>query len=298
MVAKFVVVPQWQGSASSRSMRLIDGAEAIRGDLPSSATVTVEIPLGAGDAVDTGIHRYSTLAVVRERIAMALDDIGGTDAPVLIGGDCGIELAGIEHAAAKARADGARLGVIWFDANPDLHTPDSSTSGAFCGMVLRALLGEGASGMRANPPLDPAAVLLVGARSIDDAEEIYLQEAGLHRVTADELTDPDVIRDAVAALGVDRLYLHIDLDVLDPAELTSLVDPQPFGLTVATLTDAIRAAVGDRRLAGAGITMFAPSSPDAAGPDMPAVLRILSAVTASTRRASPPIAQPHGAPAG
>ena len=41
MAATFVVVPQWQGSGSSRAMRLVDGAEAIRGDLPSASTRSV-----------------------------------------------------------------------------------------------------------------------------------------------------------------------------------------------------------------------------------------------------------------
>ncbi|WP_375400062.1 arginase family protein [uncultured Amnibacterium sp.] len=280
MTAKFVVVPQWQGSASSRSMRLIDGAEAIRGDLPSGATTTVEIPLGAGDAVDTGVHRYSTLAVVRERLSMVLANIDPADTPIVIGGDCGVELAAVEHAAARAAAAGERLGLVWFDANPDLHTPDSSPSGAFCGMVLRALLGEGAPGLVAERPLAPDDVVLAGTRSEDDGEAEYLASSPITLVRAEEL---DGLADAVDALGCDRVYLHIDLDVLDPGEFAGLTDPQPFGVSLGDLTKAISVAVGSRRLAGAGIAMFAPATPAAANPDLPAVLRILSAVTAPVR---------------
>lgn len=280
MTAKFVVVPQWQGSASSRSMRLIDGAEAIRGDLPSGATTTVEIPLGAGDAVDTGVHRYSTLAVVRERLSMVLENIDPADTPIVIGGDCGVELAAVEHAATRAAADGERLGLIWFDANPDLHTPDSSPSGAFCGMVLRALLGDGAPGLVAERPLSPGDVVLAGTRSEDDGEAEYLASSPIALVRAEEL---DGLADAVDALGCDRVYLHIDLDVLDPGEFAGVTDPQPFGVSLGELTKAITVAVGSRRLAGAGIVMFAPATPAAANPDLPAVLRILSAITAPVR---------------
>src|SRR3712207_609070 len=101
MPAKFVVVPQWQGSSSSRSMRLIDGAEAIRGDLPTGATTVVEVPLGAGDAVGTGVHRFSSLAVVRERLRQTLAGLPDGDVPVVIGGDCGVELGAVEHALAR-----------------------------------------------------------------------------------------------------------------------------------------------------------------------------------------------------
>ncbi|HEY0374804.1 MAG TPA: arginase family protein [Amnibacterium sp.] len=281
MAAKFLVVPEWQGSASSRSMRLIDGAEAIRGDLPSAATVTVDIPLGAGDAVGTGVHRYSSLAVVRERLAEALRHVPDTDVPIVIGGDCGVELAAVEHAFAGARGRGARLGTVWFDAHPDLNTPATSPSAAFSGMVLRALLGDGVDGLVADPPLDPAAVVLAGTRSLDDGEAEYLAESPIVRVDAEGVGA--ALGAVLDPLGFDEVYLHVDLDVLDPAEFGGVPDPQPFGVATADLTAAIGAALTGRRLAGAAITMFAPASPESAGEDLAPILRILSALTAGTR---------------
>jgi arginase len=82
--------------------------------------------------------------------------------------------------------------------------------------------------------------------------------------------------------------------VLDPASFEGLLDPQPFGMEPAALSTAITAAVGTRRLAGAGLAMFAPSSDDAAARDLPTILRILSAITASTRT-SPPSERADGA---
>jgi arginase len=283
MPAKFVVVPQWQGSASSRAMRLIDGADAIRGDLPSGATRSVEVPLGAGDAVATGVHRYSTLAVVRERTALALDQLAPDDVPVLIGGDCGVELAGVTRAIERARAGDRRLGLVWFDAHPDLHTAATSESGAFSGMVLRALLGEGTDGLTAPAGLGHADVVLVGARTVDEAEDAYVAEHGVR------LLPPDASAEQVAEAAAewDEVYVHVDLDVLDPGEFEGLLDPQPFGMAPAALMAAITAAVTGRRLAGAGVAMFAPASLDAAGRDMPTILRILSAITASTRPPRP-----------
>ncbi|MGN6743667.1 MAG: arginase family protein [Amnibacterium sp.] len=281
MPAVFLVVPQWQGSASSRSMRLIDGAEAIRGDLPSAVTRSVEIPLGAGDAVGSGVHRYSSLAVVRERMTEALRETPPTEVPIVIGGDCGIELAAVTHAAARAAERKARLGVLWFDAHPDLNTPSTSPSGAFSGMVLRALLGDGADGLTAETPLDPAAVVLAGTRALDDGEADYLEASPIVRVDADAVGPG--IAEVLEPLGFDELYVHVDLDVLDPAEFDGVPDPQPFGVTTADLTAAIGAALQGRRLAGAGITMFAPAIPEAATGDLGPILRILAALTAATR---------------
>jgi len=294
MAVRFVVVPQWQGSASSRAMRLADGANAIMGDLPSSRTTFVEVPLGAGEALGTGIARLSSLQIVRDRISSVLRQLPGedesraaTDPTVLIGGDCGIELAGVEHVLkARAAAGEAAPALVWFDANPDLHSPATSPSHAFCGMVARAILGDGIAGLVSSPALPSSNLVLAGLRSADDAEEEYIKDNGIQVVTTDDLEDAGSLVAAVEATGATSVYIHIDLDVLDPSVINGLSDPQPFGLELATLVVHLKALLARFSLAGAGIAMFSPESPDAAGGDLPTVLRILSALT------SPPVAVP------
>lgn len=282
MAARFVVVPQWQGSSSSRALRLIDGAEAIRGDLPSGATTRVDVPLGAGDSVGSGVSRYSSVAIVRERLRLALDAVPEDDLPVVIGGDCGVELAAVERAAQSAAARGSRLGLVWFDAHPDLNTPSTSPSGAFCGMVLRALLGEGAEGLTSAEPIAPKRVVLAGTRNMDDDEADFVEAAGIAVVGADAVAD--ALGAAVDALDVDEVYLHVDLDVLDPGEFEGVTDPQPFGTAVADLTAGIAAASAGRRVVGVGLTMFAPASPEDVVADQGTILRVVSALTASSRK--------------
>lgn len=269
MTATFVVVPQWQGSGSSRAMRLVDGAEAIRGDLPSSSTRTVEIPLEAGDAQGTAVHRLSSIVLVRDALRECL--AGVTGPAIVIGGDCGVELAAVEHAAEDAA-------VLWFDAHPDLNTPESSPSGAFTGMVLRTLLGDGAASLLPRTPLDPSRVVLVGVRSVDPGEETYLAESGVVVLGAAVAT-ADAVAAAVAATGARRVYIHIDLDVLDPGDFTGLGAPEPFGIAAGELVEIIRRVLLDHELAGAGITEFAPASPADAVDDMPTILRIIGALT-------------------
>ena len=261
-------------------MRLIDGAEAIRGDLPSAATVEVDVPLGAGDALDTGVHRFSSLALVRERLRDALDALPEGDLPVVVGGDCGVELAAVERAAALH----PDLAVVWLDAHADLNTPGSSPTGAFHGMVLRSLLGDGPQALAAATPVAPARVVLAGLRACDPEEDAFIASAGIRTVPAEALTDPTAVVEAVAATGASSVYLHVDLDVLDPEAIGGVGFPEPFGVGVAPLADTIR-ALGERfAVAGAGITEFAPDGPDQAQSDLAAILRILSALTASARR--------------
>lgn len=271
MAATFVVVPEWQGSVSSRAMRLMDGAEAIRGDLPSARTVVVDVPLEAGEAQDSKVSRFTSIQLVRDRQAQALASIDGL--VVTIGGDCGVELAAISRATDLDD----EIAVVWFDAHPDLNTPDSSTSAAFTGMVLRTLVGDGPSGLVPARPVTPANVVLVGAREFDPPEDDYLPGSGIRSLDVSEATATTVV-DAVASTGADRIYVHIDLDVLDPVELAGLDSPVPFGLEASVLVETIRALRARFDLVGAGITQFAPASPEHAVDDLPTILRIIGAI--------------------
>lgn len=269
--ATFVVVPQWQGSGSSRALRLIDGAEAIRGDLPASATVTVAVPAGAGSDLGTSVDRLSAVQQVRDSVRVAVGEASGI--PIVIGGDCGADLAGIEHAVASHD-----VAVVWLDAHPDLNTPESSPSDAFHGMVLRTLLGDGPEAVLPTVALTPDRVILAGTRAADDAEDRYLRDAGLCHLTPADLT-PQSITEALARTGATSVYLHIDLDVIDPAEFACVGYPEPFGVGLQQLLDVIAAARAALPLVGAAVTEFAPASPDSAADDLPTILRVIGALT-------------------
>jgi arginase len=264
VTATFVVVPQWQGSPSSRAMRLAEGAAAIRQDLPSANTREVVVPLEAGDEQGTGVARFSSLQLVRERLRDTLSELD--DAAVVIGGDCGVSSAAVAHAVDR-RGD---LALIWFDAHPDLNSPATSPSGAYGGMVLRSILDE---------QLVPAGrVLLAGARSWDPEEDAFASQAGIRAFSVDELGDPAALVNAVAETGAESVYLHIDLDVLDPSALVGLLDPEPFGLGAAALAGLIKALRERFALAGATIAAYAPAGPDAIAEDAPTILRLIAAL--------------------
>ncbi|WP_369825265.1 arginase family protein [Frigoribacterium sp. MCBA15_019] len=273
---RFVVVPQWQGSPSSRAMRLAEGAYAILGDLPSTATTVVEVPVGAGDSLGTRVHRLSSVLTIAESVGRELRT---DDSPaIVVGGDCGVEFAAVRHAVTP------RTAVVWFDAHPDLHSPRSSESGAFSGMVLRALIGDATEdlptlGPGPTPePLDPARVVLAGARSYDDAEDRYIESRHVRTVSSLDF-DPTEVVAAVEASGATEVYLHVDLDVLDPGVIEGLLDPQPFGLELSVLIETITALKERFTLVGAGLCSFAPVDAAAASDDMGAILRILGALS-------------------
>jgi arginase len=232
------------------------------------------VPLEAGDDQGTGISRFSSLQLVRERLA---DTLGELDGPaVTIGGDCAVSAAAVAHAArVSAERHGGELALVWFDAHPDLNSPATSPSGAFAGMVLHSIVDGGV--------VAADRTFLAGTRSWDPGEEAFAAEAGLRTFDVDELATPDALVKAVAASGAKAVYLHVDLDVLDPAELSGLLDPEPFGLMPAALIATIKALTTRLPLAGATIAAYAPGSPDARIDDAPTLLRIVGALAAAVK---------------
>lgn len=277
----YLVMPQWQGSGSSRAMRLIDGAQALREDLPARARFEVPVPDKAGDSLGTPVARLSSVLAARDAARDVLDTV--SEPAITVGGDCASSLPGIE---AVVRAHGsASLAVLWFDAHPDLQHPSTSPSGAASGMTLRHALGDGSADLASAHPIDATQLTLVGTRAIDAEEADELERRGIRRLDAGD-DDPEAlaarVTEILAASGASRVYVHVDLDVLDPGEFEAVHAPVPFGLSVAHLTAAIRAAVIALPLAGAAICEFAPSDPAVAADDLPTVLRILAALTSAS----------------
>ena len=192
-MVRFLVVPQWQGSPAARAMLLVDGASAIAGDLPRAATTVLDVPVEAGESLGTGVRRLSALLRTRELV-----ETGMTADTVIIGGDCSVTVAAL--AALPGGTDD--LAVVWCDAHADLHTPDTSPSGAFSGMALRAVLGDGEPQLALSPGIPRDRVVTVGMRNLDDDEVTALD--GLAQLSVDDLESPDAIADAVEATGARR----------------------------------------------------------------------------------------------
>jgi arginase len=253
-------VPQWQGSGSGRASRLAAGALRTAELVPADARVTVPV-LDADGKTDAGVRALDVLVENLRLTQQALAGIG--DVVVTTGGDCGVELAPV--AAARAR-HGDRLTVLWIDAHPDLNTPQTLPSGAFHGMVLRTLLGEGPAPLTPEQPLAPEQVVLAGVRAFEPGEREYMERAGIRGYGVEDIEE---VLDGLTG----PMYVHVDLDVLDPAGFGSICYPEPDGVAPQRLIDLV-ARLDD--VVGASVTEHAPSS-GAGDPGDAAVIRQLGA---------------------
>jgi arginase len=127
----------------------------------------------------------------------------------------------------------------------------------------------------------PRSIVLAGTRDFDPAESEFVEQNSIAVISTEQLDSGTDLLAAIATTGASSVYLHIDVDVLDPGEISGLGYPVPFGLSVHVLTARIREIGAAYRIAGASITEFAPSSPETAADDLPAILRIIAAITAT-----------------
>ncbi|NRQ40400.1 arginase family protein [Nonomuraea sp. NN258] len=179
-------VPQWQGSGSRTAERLTEGARLLAGMVPGARR---RVPIEIGDDLAANAAR------VREAIVDAGDGL-----LVTAGGDCGVEFGPISTMRERY---GDRLVVLWFDAHGDLNTPESSPSGAYHGMVLRGLMGEGPKGLAAEDGLRAGQIVLAGVRDLDPAEETFVRESGIRHVRrADVAGLLEAVAEAVAATRI------------------------------------------------------------------------------------------------
>lgn len=174
--------------------------------------------------------------VVDLHVAVA-HTVAETDWPALLVGDCTAALGVV----AGLQRRGIEPAVVWFDAHGDLHTPDSSGSGYPGGMPLRMLLGDGdatVAGKTGLRPIPAERVVLIDARDLDAPEVEYLATSPIQRALVPAVPIPD-----------GPIYLHIDLDVIDAAELPGLRYPAPAGPGLAMVRDAALRLLATGRVA-------------------------------------------------
>ena len=183
---------------------------------------------------------WARMAVLHSAAAdqIAAVILAGGPATVL-SGDCLVAMAGL----AGAQRAGVHPGVVWFDAHGDVHTLETSTSGYLGGLSLRLLLGahpELLAGPLALQPVTEDRVVLVDARDLDPAEAQFLAGSAVRRGAVADL-GPDTLPDG-------PLILHIDVDVVDPAELTGLLFPAPGGPSGSAVIQAAHRVLATGRV--------------------------------------------------
>jgi arginase len=139
-----------------------------------------------------------------------------------------------------------RVGLVWIDAHGDFNTPETSLSGMMGGMPVAISTGlclhhiRRASGL--EPPLPMSYVTMVGVRDTDPMEQYLIDQHQISQITVDDIKrlSPaiDMEMDRLSRI-TDIVYVHVDLDILDPEDIPGAGLPVENGPTADELGESL-----------------------------------------------------------
>jgi arginase len=195
--------------------------------------------------------------------------------PLILGGDCMVALGVL-----GGLGDAEHTGIIWLDAHGDFNTAETTISGYLGGMPLAAAVGRGLDELRNACRLAPIAehhVVLVDARDLDPLEERALDGSAVVLVRNAGAGDTPELDRALRGVGsLAQLYLHVDIDILDPAEAPGVNYPAARGRSLAQLQAIVRQAIGLGNVAAMSVTAVNPEK-DIDGRTVQAALAVSAA---------------------
>lgn len=166
------------------------------------------------------------------------------------------------------REQGGRTGLLFVDGHEDAYPAHQSPTGEAADMELGFILGldvpepvrkaigpaplVGASDVCIMGAQDKGVLQRTGVRSLEGMVELY-SDSDL-KDGVETLTEKAVQRLADA----DRLWLHIDLDVLSTESLPAVDYQQPGGINWEQLEALVRTAFSSRKIAGCNVTIYNP----------------------------------------
>lgn len=232
-----------RGRTSDRSADGVRGAQALGEELAARLGVQAELVGEPGTPRDGRWEDdlrdgRDAIAAAGTALESALD---AGEFPLLLASDCTICMGSLPVLAAREPA----TQIVWLDAHGDFNTPATTASGFLGGMCLSAPCGRWDAGFGAG--VDPRSVIVSDARDLDAAERDEMQAAGL------QITAPG---DVARAVRGERVFLHLDFDVLDPSEMPFSF-PASGGLSLAELAAVLRQLAGAAEIAGVELTSIA-----------------------------------------
>lgn len=241
---------------------------------------------------DTGADEMAMIETTGRTLAGLVRDARSRGAFCLVlEGDCTAAPAVV----AGLQGDG-RVGLLWIDSHGDFNTPETTPSGMLGGMPVAVATGrchpawQEAVGLQA--PLAEGDVVLAGIRDLDPPERAALEASPVEVIEAlgDAAGESTRLAEAVARLSgeVAALYVHVDVDVLNPASAQGFTMPVPGGPTGEELAEMVALAARGGRMHALGIAAFSPQR-DADGRTAQAILHTVEAAVAALPGGVPPV---------
>ncbi|MER7458469.1 arginase family protein [Micromonospora sp. NPDC126480] len=255
-----------------------------------------------GDGVCHAREIADYSVALAERIGAIIDR---GEFPLVLGGDCSVLLGSALAMHRLGEAVGGRIGLVFVDGHSDFRHPgNASYVGAAAGEDLALVTGRGQADLAAiegrRPYFRDIDVVVLGIRAQDEYR-LDLQAAGITTRPVPALRAEGAARTAQWAheqlADCAGYWVHVDVDVLDPAVMPAVDAPDPGGIAFAELEILLAGLVDTPHCLGVELTVFDPDY----DPDGSYAAEIVNTVVAGLRPVSAPEAVPPrllpGAPA-
>lgn len=153
-------------------------------------------------------------------------------------------LSGLQHSGPSGKP--LRVGLIFVDAHGDFNTPETTLSGMLGGMPVAIASGQCLTRMRIKTGLEPAVptrhIVEVCVRDTDPLEKELLERSEIQQLTLEDVrTRSENLHRAMKKLSdaTDVIYIHVDMDGLDPREVPGHPLTVPGGPTSLELAAAL-----------------------------------------------------------
>jgi arginase len=214
-----------------------------------------------------GVCHADQIAVYSMRLAdriAAILDAG--EFPLVLGGDCSILLGSALAMNRLGEQVGARIGLVFVDGHSDFRHPGNAPYvGAAAGEDLALATGRGQPDLAAlegrRPYFRDVDVVVLGVRGHDEYR-LDLQAAGIPIRAVPALRVEGAARTAQWAreqlADCVGYWVHVDVDVLDPAVMPAVDAPDPGGIAYAELELLLAGLVATPECLGVELTVFDP----------------------------------------
>lgn len=139
-----------------------------------------------------------------------------------------------------------RVGLVWIDAHADFNTPETTLSGMLGGMPVAIAAGMCLTRLRLKAGLDPALptkyIVMAGLRDVDPLEQELLDRSQCEYISVEDIRNlSENLNRQMERLSqlTEIIYVHIDMDVLDPSEVSGHPLTAPEGPTSHELAAAL-----------------------------------------------------------
>jgi arginase len=214
-----------------------------------------------------GVCQASKIAGYSVRLADRIGAIiDANEFPVVLGGDCSILLGAAVAMNRLAEELGGRTGLVFVDGHSDFRHPGNANYvGAAAGEDLALVTGRGqvelAGLENRRPYLRDADVVVLGIREHDEYR-MDLQAAGIAMRPVPDLRAEGAARTAKWAreqvADCAGFWLHVDVDVLDPAVMPAVDAPDEGGIAHRELELLVAGLVSDDSCLGMEVTVYDP----------------------------------------